>query len=152
MSNATVTLINNGTRGLGFPSVKLGEDDTVQGFLLPAGERTTVPEAYVDALTAATRSRRSKKRPGREKYAGILARIDRGQIVIKRGAVPAPAAPKPAGGARETLEGLSVPDAGPLIAEEDNLDVLARWREADERVTIHRLIDDRLEELAETEE
>ena len=48
----------------------------------------------------------------------------------------------------ENLGGLTVSDAKLLIADQNNPEILARWKEADERITIEKLIDDKLSQLS----
>jgi len=48
----------------------------------------------------------------------------------------------------ENLGGLTVNDAKLLIADQNNPEILARWKEADERITIEKLIDDKLSQLS----
>lgn len=138
-------LINKGRRGLGFPS-RARRNATVPSFLLKSGASKVVPDWYVEELG---------------KLKGMRARVERSEIAImedgfngdskrgeKEGQEPAPSPPAADSSVvrPETLKGIAVPDAGTLIAEETDLDVLERWA-ADERVTIQRLVTDRIEEL-----
>lgn len=50
----------------------------------------------------------------------------------------------------ETLRGVPIAKAGPLIERETDLDRLDRWREADKRAGIHSLIDGRLDTLLDS--
>lgn len=50
-----------------------------------------------------------------------------------------------------SLKDLTVDEAEPIIAEEENTEVLMRWLEADKRKGIFTAINDRLEELANAE-
>jgi len=50
----------------------------------------------------------------------------------------------------ETLRGVPIAKAGPLIERETDLDRLDRWREADKRAGIHSLIDARLDTLLDS--
>lgn len=50
----------------------------------------------------------------------------------------------------ETLRGVPIAKAGPLIERETDLDRLDRWREADKRAGIHSLIDARLNTLLDS--
>lgn len=164
-------LTNKGTGGLGLPRrSRYGE--LVLAFVLHAGESVTVPDWYVDELAdeegprarlergelAVAEDERDERRDRdeekRERKLERDAQREREAFEAEQ-ARRAREAETSSGGLRDelvlagTLASLAIPKAGPIIAEETDLEVLERWRAGDERTTVHRLIDDRLSELSE---